>query len=90
MGMSIEQLYKKCYEVVSVNGKYEMGKKVLDEFFADNLVIPKDNKEDIVYEYLYYDSKGKTDWLTDEEYQLMMDTEPCEAFIAIETKRERK
>lgn len=45
---------------------------------------------DPVYECMYYDSDGKTDWLTEDEYQLMMETEPMECYKALETKRERK
>jgi len=43
-----------------------------------------------VYEYIYYDKDGKFDWLTNDEYELMMSSEPMECYKAEETKRERK
>lgn len=43
-----------------------------------------------VYEWLYYDCDGKTDWLTDDEYELMISSDPMECYRANETKRIRK
>jgi len=43
-----------------------------------------------IYEWLYYDSEGLTDWLTEEEYEFMMETAPMECYRAEQTKRVRQ
>jgi hypothetical protein len=43
-----------------------------------------------VYECMYYDKNGKSDWLTDDEFLLMIESKPTECYKANETKRIRK
>jgi hypothetical protein len=43
-----------------------------------------------VYECMYYDKNGKIDWLTDDEFALMIKSKPVECYKAYETKRIRK
>jgi len=45
--------------------------------------------QDAVYECMYYDKNSKSDWLTDDEFVLMMKHEPMECYKAYETKRIR-
>ena len=61
-----------------------------DEDLTFDLIEYRIKPSEPIYECMYYDSDGKTDWLTDDEYKLMMESEPIECYRANETRRIRE
>ena len=67
--MTKEKLYKKVYECISENGKYEMANIVLDKFFEQNVVTPKGKNRnpyaDVLHEWVEgaeIESKQPSGW----------------------------